>query len=79
MKEKEQKYLDKLKKIEDLVDMIHGDIGRICVADSLTEYENMCAVAKRHLDRLMDMVYEALMVKLAEKEKVRNRHDKRKK
>lgn len=63
-----QKYLDKLKKIELLVDMIHGDIGRICVSDSLAEYGNMCVVAKRHLDRLMDMVYEALMYKLAQKE-----------
>lgn len=67
-KKEYQEYLNKLKKIEFLVDMIHGDINRICVTDSLAEYEDMCGVAKRHLDRLADMAYETLMIRLVEKE-----------
>lgn len=42
-----------------LVDTIRGEINRMCVTDELSEFDSMYGHAKRNLDKLSKMIYDA--------------------
>ena len=42
-----------------LVDTIRGEINRMCVTDELTEFDTMYGHAKRNLDKLSVIIYNA--------------------
>ena len=50
------------KTIHILVDTIKGEINRMCVTDELTEFDVMYGHAKRNLDKLSKMIYDAKFV-----------------
>ena len=42
-----------------LADTIQGEINRMCVTEELTEFDTMYGHAKRNLDKLSKMIYDA--------------------
>lgn len=42
-----------------LADTIQGEINRMCVTEKLTEFDTMYGHAKRNLDKLSKMIYDA--------------------
>ena len=52
-----------------LADTIQGEINRMCVTKELSELDTMYGHAKRNLDKLSKMIYDARFV---QKVKVRN-------
>lgn len=54
------------KTIHILVDTIKGEINRMCVTDELAEFDTMYGHAKRNLDRLSKMIYDARFVAKSE-------------
>ena len=42
-----------------LADTIKGEINRMCVTKDFSEFDIMCVYAKRNLDRLSKMIYDA--------------------
>lgn len=46
------------KTMMNLADTIEGEINRMCVTKELTEFDTMCAHAKRNLDKLSKMIYD---------------------
>ena len=42
-----------------LADTIQGEINRMCVTEKLTEFDTMYGYAKRNLDKLSKMIYDA--------------------
>lgn len=50
------------KSIMILADTIKGEINRMCVTDNLAEFDTMYGHAKRNLDNLSKMIYEARFV-----------------
>ena len=42
-----------------LADTIKGEINRLCVTKELTEFDSMYGHAKKNLDKLSKMVYDA--------------------
>lgn len=59
MTENERKTIHK---IHNLVDTIRGEINRMCVTDELSEFDTMYGHAKRNLDKLSKMIYDARFV-----------------
>lgn len=51
------------KSIMNLADIIQGEINRMCVTNELTEFDTMYGHAKRNLDMLSKMIYNARFVK----------------
>lgn len=47
------------KKMMILVDTIHGEINRMCVTKELSEFDTMYGHAKRNLEKLSKMTYDA--------------------
>ena len=45
-----------------LADTIKGEINRMCVTDDLAEFDVMYGHAKRNLDKLSKMIYDARFV-----------------
>lgn len=45
--------------ILNLADTINGEINRMCVTKELTEFDTMYAHAKKNLDNLAKMIYDA--------------------
>ena len=45
--------------IINLADTIQGEINRMCVTDDLCEFGNMYQYAKRNLDKLSKMIFDA--------------------
>ena len=50
---------EKKKEIMILADTIQGEINRMCVTKSLIEFDTMYGHAKRNLDKLSKMIYDA--------------------
>lgn len=42
-----------------LADTIKGEINRMCVTDDLSEFDTMYGHAKKNLDKLSKMIYDA--------------------
>ena len=42
-----------------LADTINGEINRMCVTDDLSEFDTMYGHAKKNLDKLSKMIYDA--------------------
>lgn len=42
-----------------LADIIKGEINRMCVTDDLSEFDTMYGHAKKNLDKLSKMIYDA--------------------
>ena len=42
-----------------LADTIHGEINRMCVTKNLSELDTMCAYARKNLDKLSQLIYNA--------------------
>lgn len=49
---------DKEKELMFLADTLKGEINRMCVTKSLTEFDTMYGHAKRNLDKLSKMIYD---------------------
>ncbi len=47
------------KKMMILTDTIEGEINRMCVTNSVAEFHSMYAYAKKNLDKLSKMIYDA--------------------
>lgn len=47
------------KKMMNLADMLQGEINRMCVTKDLSEFDSMYGYAKKNLDKLSKMIYEA--------------------
>ncbi len=47
------------KTMNNLVDTIKGEINRMCVTKELSEFDTMYGHAKRNLDKLSRMIYDA--------------------
>ena len=45
-----------------LADTIEGEINRMCVTDDLSEFDTMYGHAKKNLDKLSKMIYDARFV-----------------
>lgn len=45
-----------------LADTIQGEINRMCVTKELSEFDTMYGHAKRNLDKLSKMIYDAKFV-----------------
>jgi hypothetical protein len=45
-----------------LADTIEGEINRMCVTEELTEFDTMYGHAKRNLEKLSKMIYDARFV-----------------
>ena len=45
-----------------LADTIQGEINRMCVTKELSEFDTMYGHAKRNLDKLSKMIYDARFV-----------------
>ena len=50
------------KTIHILADTIKGEINRMCVTNELAEFDTMYGHAKRNLDKLSKMIYDARFV-----------------
>ena len=42
-----------------LADTIHGEINRMCVTENLEELDSMYVYARKNLDKLTQMIYNA--------------------
>ena len=42
-----------------LADTIQGEINRMCVTRELSEFDTMCGHAKKNLEKLSKMIYDA--------------------
>ena len=42
-----------------LADTIQGEINRMCVTRELSEFDTMCEHAKKNLEKLSKMIYDA--------------------
>lgn len=51
-----------------LADTIEGEINRMCVTDDLSEFDTMYGHAKKNLDKLSKMIYDARFVTESEDE-----------
>ena len=47
------------KTMETLADTIKGEINRMCVTKELSEFDTMYVHAKKNLDKLSKMIYDA--------------------
>lgn len=47
------------KEVRDLLNIIRGEINRMCIADELAELDTMYGHAKKHLDKLHKMIFES--------------------
>lgn len=47
------------KEILNIADMIHGEINRMCVTKDLAEFDTMYGHAKKNLEKLSKMIYDA--------------------
>lgn len=47
------------KMMMNLADTINGEINRMCVTNELSEFDTMYGHAKRNLDKLSKMIYDA--------------------
>lgn len=47
------------KEMMNLADAIQGEINRMCVTKELSEFDTMYGHAKRNLDKLSKMIYDA--------------------
>lgn len=47
------------KTMEILADTINGEINRMCVTKELSEFDTMYGYAKKNLDKLSKMIYDA--------------------
>ena len=45
--------------IMNVADFIKGEINRMCVTKELSEFDTMYGYAKKHLDKLSKMIYDA--------------------
>lgn len=50
------------KSIMILADTINGEINRMCVTHELSEFDTMYGHAKRNIDKLSKMIYDARFV-----------------
>lgn len=51
--------MNEIKRIMILADTIEGEINRMCVTPSLEELDTMYGHAKKNLEKLAKMIYEA--------------------
>ena len=49
-----------------LADTIQGEINRMCVTNDLAEFDSMYGHAKKNLDKLSKMIYDARFVTKSE-------------
>lgn len=60
---------DERKSIMALADIIEGEINRMCVTKELAEFDTMYGYAKKNIDKLSILIYDARFLTESEEEK----------